>query len=700
MGRLSYCYRRCSVLNTIWKYLMCINMLSIRKTYGAVFLVFALSISSFTHILYASAGTKLNCHRMNKLIQLYLEHHITQNEFDQALSRKTLEQYISIIDPAKLLFYQRDLDNILSTYVETLAEDIATDQCQFFKDIRHIYLERLHEATVFIEEFFQKNQVPKIHKEDAATQSDMDYAVNAYYKKRYWQRTLDRQYVLFYHNIPYSRFRDEKIKYYKNMFGRIKEDIKQYMYVKFLKAFASSLDNHSDYYSTNEYHRLTRKMDAKYEGLGIAVAYKNGFHIVDIVPGSPAAKQGDLQIGDVIVGVAQGHKRFVDLSYATSRLEIESLIQGKRGTLVRLKILRQTGSRKQIKIIGIIRDSISLQQINVSGDVYSSVDPANASNIVRVGVIRIPKFYIDAESLMKNTVPKHSTSLDVAIIMHSFVEKGVHSVVLDLRDNAGGELNEGLRLAGMFLPKDTVIVQRNGRGGHKAGKGLAGTEMFFDLPVTTLVNHRTASSAEIVVSALQDHKRSVVVGSSRTFGKGSIQIMRPLGLIMGVMRLSIYKFYSPKGYAIQNRGVTSDIVLSHLDDLNQIGERFSPNALSSGDNLRAASLLDLHYVDSQIVDYLRDLSQDRQQSNVRFQKLNALLANSLHAVDVESHKQINNNVQEYMDYIDKHNQDNLSNPFGLDLHLQEAVNIAADYALILNEQKPLKDYDVFLDDKN
>jgi carboxyl-terminal processing protease len=371
----------------------------------------------------------------------------------------------------------------------------------------------------------------------------------------------------------------------------IRERYKQYQQVietnyddenilqRYLSAFTQSYDPHSDYLSPRGVEDFDIHMSLSLVGIGAMLKTDDGAaEITKIIAGGPADQDGRLKAGDKIIAVAQGDNHPVSIMHWPLSKAVR-LIRGEIGTQVVLTIIPaedKTGTRT--KKIDLIRDKVKLEEQAAKGRVYDTIGTNALPH--RLGVVTIPEFYADFEASRRGDSDARRVSVDVLNILRDFSTNKVDGVIIDLRNDGGGSLPEAIEITGMFIPLGPVVQVRESRGVAVLPDGDPSTA--YAGPLIVLVNRVSASASEIVAAALQDYGRAVIVGDSKTHGKGTVQTVQPLSRLsddLGSLKVTTASFYRIAGGSTQLRGVTPDIILPSLLDTLEIGEEFLPNAL-------------------------------------------------------------------------------------------------------------------------
>lgn len=347
--------------------------------------------------------------------------------------------------------------------------------------------------------------------------------------------------------------------------------------VIFIKCIARAYDPHSEYFSQSQYDNFRINMDKRLEGIGAMLGLEEdgSAAIKGLVVGGPAFKQGELQVMDRIVGVAQGDEDTVD-TVGMDLNDIVDLIRGKKGSIVRLEVIPvDSGDSGAHTVISIVRDQVDLKESLASADLIITKD--KAGKIRKLGWINLLSFYSDMGG------GDTSTTADVQRLINRLIDEGIDGLVLDLRDNGGGSLEEAINLTGLFIPRGPVVQSKDWRG-NRDSKFSRNRYALYDGPMIVLTNKASASASEILAAALQDYRRAIIVGDNSTFGKGTVQQLRPvhnnrmlLSVLApqpgsGALKLTIQTFFRISGGSTQLKGVEPEIVLPSLNQALDIGE--------------------------------------------------------------------------------------------------------------------------------
>ena len=346
---------------------------------------------------------------------------------------------------------------------------------------------------------------------------------------------------------------------------------------RYLSAFTQSYDPHSTYLSPRGVEDFDINMSLSLVGIGATLRSEDGTAKIEkLITGGPAEQDGRLIPGDKIIAVAQGDKEPVSILYWPLSKAVR-IIRGEKGTKVVLTVIPaddSTGTRT--KTIDLIRAEVKLEAQAAKGTVREMTNGAP----YRIGVLTLPEFYADFEGSRKGNDTARRASVDVRRILKEFSTNRVDGVILDLRNDGGGSLTEAIDIAGLFIPIGPIVQVREQQGVSVLPDGDPDT--IYSGPLVVLVNRLSASASEIVAAALQDYSRAVIVGDSKTHGKGTVQTVYPLSKLtedLGSLKVTTASFYRISGGSTQLKGVVPDIVLPSLYDALEIGEEFLPKAL-------------------------------------------------------------------------------------------------------------------------
>jgi carboxyl-terminal processing protease len=528
---------------------------------------------------------------------------IAHHRLDDELADKFLDRYLDTLDAGHMLFLKSDLDEF-ARFRPDLAESTRRHGDS---SLAHLifdrYLERLDQRAAFTtgmlenEKFeFTDDDVFLYDRKEAPRPADMDAA------KALWKQQLRYEYL---QEKLAGKEEADIVKILTRRQNRTAATMRNFdrdaVLELYLEALAQTYDPHSDYMGAEQLKSFEIAMNLKLTGIGATLQSLDGYcKIMELVPGGPAERSGLINNGDRIVGVAQKEgDEFEDIIDLPLSQAVE-LIRGKKGTPVILNIIpADSADDSERKTITIVREEIKLEDQQAKAQI---IDLPVGDATQRIGVIDLPSFYA-GEGDGKGAPT--SCSADVEKLIGKLAKEGVTGIILDLRRNGGGSLQEAIDLTGLFIKTGPVVQTRNLEGRLEVGIDHD-RKLAWDGPLVVLTSRFSASASEILAGALQDYGRAVIVGDTSTFGKGTVQTIIPLGRVMqsegivpgsdpGALKVTISKFYRPSGKSTQLEGVKPDIVIPSLTDLPEIGEADLENALP-WDTIKAAAYLEANRV--------------------------------------------------------------------------------------------------------
>jgi carboxyl-terminal processing protease len=553
-------------------------------------LLFLMVVSGSTSPLFAAktlqpasaqARTILKPTAAEREAGLYITQYLLQNHYrkvsvNDSLSQQIFNRYIDNLDGSKSYFMATDVERLRKIYGIRIDDEILAGKATAGFDIYNLFLSRAKEKMRFM-----KAAAGTMHLNFSTPETlDLDRTGDPWPADQgqladLWTKELKYQWL----NLKYSGESEKTIrgtltKSFNSRLNLLNRQKPEDAFHAYTYALTTSFDPHTSYFSPDEYQNFQIDMSRSLEGIGAKLQTEGEYTVVnELIPGGPAFQSNTLKKGDKIIGVGQGRTAaFVDVSGWRIN-DVVKLIRGKKGTLVRLKILPASqGGRGPEKIVAFIRDKVNLLEQAAKKSII-------LQNGKKIGVITIPSFYLDFEGEQQNTGNYNSTSRDVARILEELNADHVDGIVIDLRDNGGGSLEESVSVTGLFIPSGPVVQISNASGGKTVLKDQD-SRVQFSGPLAVLVNRYSASASEIFAAAIQDYGRGIIIGE-RTFGKGTVQslikLTRPVTLEgnrpeLGEIKLTIAKFYRVSGGSTQHKGVEPDITMPSMIDTARIGE--------------------------------------------------------------------------------------------------------------------------------
>ena len=564
----------------------------------------------FLFLFYVSSlsARGLNCSYVYDIQSKYLDLHINFSNFDKKqksfqvklsqLESRLKDKFIKALDLDKINFTVSDVRDI-NKWMTGILSQVKDKNCSNLDRIYNLYYKRISERVTFAKKYLssfvldpstnivldsKKRTRAKTRKQmndfyGRYIQYQMANAIVASSSEEYTEKIKEaRENVLRNYDgmkkrveswsVNLSADQKRKCLMRKAVGGRISFCKPYKWYSVYLDSFARSLDPHSGYLSQEDHEDFEINMRLSLEGIGATLQTQYGHTIIDrLVPGGAAARSGKLKPKDKILAVGQSVKKMVNIFDMDLR-DVVSLIRGKKGTPVYLKILRAEEKVEKNKIftVRVIRDRINLRDQAASIFYF---DRKSGKENKKIAVITIPSFYGEGRS------GGRSVSDDIKTLLSEAKKNKIDGIVLDLSNNGGGSLSEAIQVAGLFFAKGNVVRQlvKTKNGDRYLTLSDMDSDIYYSGPLVVLVNRVSASASEIVSGALQAYKRAVVVGGDHTFGKGSIQSVEPLRAGFGSIRVTIGLFFIPNGFSTQLKGVSSDINFPSIYSNNEIGEK-------------------------------------------------------------------------------------------------------------------------------
>ncbi|WP_374295556.1 carboxy terminal-processing peptidase [Acinetobacter sp.] len=527
--------------------------------------------------------------------------HYLPMRLDAETSNKIFDMYIDSLDPDHALFLQSEVDQLRQQYASGFGLALKTGNLKPAYDIHAMYRERVKGYYDFMlaelkkpQNLKQPNQTINTDREEAPffnTQAE---------QQAYWKKVIVSQLITLTITKEEEAAKQQALKdnpelaagenlappedltpvetltkRYTRQLERITRLKSDDVLDRTLNAMLATYDPHSNYYPPVDAMELNRQTTLQLEGIGVTIRPERGNEdytkIETLVEGGPASKTGQVRSGDRILGVAQEGESMVDVVGWSSQ-ELVGIIRGKRGTKVTLKLVAAGAPSSQARLVTITRDVIQEED---SGLRTRVVEVNYQGKKQKIGVIEIPSFYLNYRARREGGNYR-SVSEDTANALISLSKKKVAGIIVDLRNNPGGSLEEVAKMLGQVIKDGPVVQIRDGNGNVNIFEDTDGGEQLYGGPLAVMVNLASASASEIYSAAIQDYGRGIVIGSTTT-GKGTAQIQLD-SLAYGQATLTQRKFYRVTGGSTQNKGVVPDIKLIDIY-FEQFGERKSKNPL-------------------------------------------------------------------------------------------------------------------------
>jgi carboxyl-terminal processing protease len=552
--------------------------------------------------------------------RLLEEGHYTRQKLNEEVSKKFLQTYLEMLDFSHLFFTQKDVDELNTKYANSIASDVLLGNLKPAYEIYALYTKRVDDRVAKIKELlkqpvdFKSNATVELSRQKSPWPKDEAEA------DQLWRGRIANE-LLQEHlsEHPIEPAPQLVARRYDRLARNVHEEDKDEQMKLYLDALAQAYDPHSEYLSKADMKNFSINMGLSLVGIGAMLRSEDGYaKIESLVPGGPAQVDGKLKVGDRISAVAQGPAEYVDVR--EMRLDkVVEMIRGKKGTHVRLLVIPADATDpSRRKNVELVRDEIKLKDQEARADIIIRKD--ENGDPIKLGWLTLPSFYADMDKHQK------STTRDVLALLKRLKKENIAGLVIDLRRNGGGSLEEALSLTGLFL-KSGPIVQTKDYNGSIRVSANPDPGIAYSGPMVVLTSRQSASASEIFAAALQDYGRAVIVGDKNTFGKGTVQTILPIGRFAsllgshtdedGALKLTIQKFYRVAGGSTQLHGVASDVVLPSLSDLPEFGEGALKNALPYDEVAKAryTKWSDTH---SLFIDQLRRRSEERVKNDPEF----------------------------------------------------------------------------------
>lgn len=511
------------------------------------------------------------------VVELLKRHHYSKPPLDDARSAIIYDSYLKLLDPSRSYFLASDIaefdkwkfqfDDFLKSGDLNPGSIIYKRYLDRVKSRLDFALAELNKGVDSLD--FNAKETLEIDRKDAPwlkTEAEL----NNLWRKRIKDEVLRLKIA----GKEPAKIQELLTKRYKNQLSRLDQTRSEDIFQAYINTFAMSYDPHTNYLSPDNAENFDINMSLSLEGIGAVLQSDNDqVKIVRLVPAGPADKTKQVAPADKIIGVAQGDKEMVDV--IGWRLdEVVKLIRGPKGSVVRLEVIPASNAPNDqtSKIVSITREAVKLEEQAAKKSILNlKQDGKN----YKLGVIEIPAFYLDFKAFRAGDPNYKSTTRDVKKLLTELQKEKVDGVIIDLRNNGGGSLQEATELTSLFIDKGPTVLVRNADGKVDVLED-ENPGAFYKGPMALLVNRLSASASEIFAGAMQDYHRALIIGG-QTFGKGTVQTIQPLN--HGELKLTLAKFYRVSGQSTQHQGVLPDVAFPSIIDTKEIGESALPEAM-------------------------------------------------------------------------------------------------------------------------
>lgn len=581
--------------------------------------------------------------------------HYLDQPLDREMGKKILETYFDSLDASRTLLLQSDVDEFMAKYGDTYAERLKRGDLTAGIEIFERYRTRANEYYDTAKEMLAKDVDLRTNESIILDREEAPRFASKEEQLRYWQNqttyaliniTLNQEDdkakdKAFIDNPELSRGQDlvkgEKRTPNEILLNRITRQQQQLARLRddeimegVLNAAMMAYDPHSNYYAPVQANEMQIQSNLQLEGIGVSIRpdRKNPDYtrIISLVDGGPAQKTGQIRANDLILGVAQDGEEMMDTIGFSTR-EIVALIRGAKGTTVTIKVKQPNTPDSSARNVTIVRDVIKQDE---SGVHHRIVEMPYEGGVKRVGVLEIPSFYLNFQARRSGLSADNyrSVSIDTEKALKALNQENIDGLVVDLRNNPGGSLDEVAKMMGLFIKEGPLVQIRDNRGNVQIYADKDGGRQLYAGDMSVLINLGSASASEIFSAAIQDYGRGLVVGSTTT-GKGSAQARRD-DLALGTAAITQRKFYRINGGSTQNKGVVPDIPLVNIYEGIEFGEREYKNPLE-WDTIATTQYTPEGKYSQALIERLTKESKVRQDQDVQFRYLSEL--NAIRALD-------------------------------------------------------------------
>lgn len=524
--------------------------------------------------------------------EILTQGHFSPKDINDEFSKKVFDKYFEELDPDKNIFFQEDLTS-LKKYSTRIDDEIKGAPVQFFLEVSKIFNKRIEESSLIYKDILAKPFDFSVNENVVNDPDRKKFPGSVAERKDLWRKQLKYMVLQRFVDLQDARTANKGkegfvVKTDTELEQEARDKVKSSMdrvfdryrvkfdddekFSLFVNTITAMMDPHTEFMPPVDKRSFNEELSGSFDGIGAQLTQEEGnIKIASVLPGGPAQKSNEVEVGDIVVRVAQGSDTPVEVA-GYDVTDAVKIIRGKKGTEVRLTLRKKDGA---LKTISLIRDKI------VQDERYVRSAIINQGNS-KIGYIFLPSFYANFD----DPSDPHRSSVDVAVEVKKLKEEKVDGIVIDLRNNGGGALVDVIQIAGLFIDQGPIVqvkgrekqseVMRDDRGG-----------VLYDGPLAVMVNEFSASASEIFAAAIQDYGRGVIIGSTSTYGKGTVQ--RSFGLDpenfmaanseLGSLKLTQQKYYRINGGSVQLKGVIPDIIVPDYYEYLKFRERDSWNAL-------------------------------------------------------------------------------------------------------------------------
>jgi carboxyl-terminal processing protease len=536
------------------------------------------------------APTDLMSQETMRVIEMLETLHFNNEEISDEAFIELIREFMSKLDYNRLYFLQSDQDQFIDTYASRLSMEMRHKgnldaAFNIYSKYREISLERIQ----WVLEKLDQEWTFDGEEEYEYDRSESPWPASVEEANDLWVKRLKQEMLQELLNDKTTEEAKERItKRYERQLRSIKEFGSSDVQEVFLTSLTHIFDPHSTFFSSDTFEDFSIHMRLSLVGIGALLSEEDGYCVIrELIPGGPAKNTTDLKPNDRIVAVAQGDGEPVDIIDMGLRKVVDQ-IRGEKGSVVNLTIIPADAvDESERRVVSIVRDTVRINSSRCEGEIFTV--PTASGSTMSMGVIDIPGFYGSDEIDDQGNRVITSVTTDVEELVLKMKDAGVQGIVLDLRRNGGGLLNEAVDMTGLFISRGPVVQVKDSYGKILA-RSDRNPKVVYNGPLAVLTSRHSASASEILAGALQNYGRALIIGNDSTHGKGTVQQVLPLEDYVlrtynssnkaGAAKLTIQKYYLPNGFSVQRKGVVSDISLPSVADITAVGEADLDNALA------------------------------------------------------------------------------------------------------------------------
>jgi carboxyl-terminal processing protease len=577
------------------------------------------------------------------VVQVMQAHHYPAEKLNDKFVHALLKQYFDALDPGRFYFTQSMVDKLTKKYAGSLEKALKHGNLKAPFAIYKLYVKQAHKQLHYALHLLEKKQSFDGDQTFRFSRRHVPWVNNRQALDTLWQERVTNDLLsLVLSGKSQNAAKKALVKRYRYSLNHINRTTSNDVFETWLNAYAQTEDPHSSYFSPFDAQQFQIQMSLQLEGIGAQLSKHGNFvTVVRVLPGGPAAKSKALDAGDRIVAVGEGEKGKMQDVIGWRLDDVVKLIRGKKGSTVRLKILPAGAlPGESEKTLSLTRDTIELNAERASAKIQLVKADGHA---YRIGIITIPSFYVNFQAEGDGDKQYTSVSRDVRTLLKALKKKKVSGILLDLRNNGGGSLQEALALSGLFVPDGPVVQVQERNGNTHVLDTPRGEKPVWNGPLALLINRFSASATEIFSGAMKDYHRGLIIGS-RTWGKGTVQQLIKLGRYLpgfksGELKLTTAQFFRINGSSTQHRGVRPQLDIPNAVNDDKFGESSFPNALpwkkiDTAEYSTASDGIDKllpkleHYYDSSVKKgarfklYLQSVDRQRKQNEQKKVSLN------------------------------------------------------------------------------